>query len=268
MSMPRFVIVACLGCVPLLLTGALRPQDIPGLSRSASGPLNLFRPGVIQLPHGWGDQPALAYLDSVVQNLRPTKITSLDMDLWQRFDDDDTTFTAVGRLAWSAQQKARLEWKVLGRQTSNLLVVSDGTRLLRRTQLGENKAEAEHYRLPAGQDRPEGVERCWRVLSYHGCTGFLPLLTELRVKGTNWTRDLGHWRNRPVVRLTASLTPGIDNGIPRQSADRCRLFLDGASLWPVRLEWSKSERVFLEMEFRPRAAPANTEELAQLFDTN
>jgi hypothetical protein len=267
MPLRKVFFLTSLVCVSFLLTGALRPEDFPGLDRTCSPPCPAsFHPGPITLPDGWDTQGAVAYLDSLVQTFRPADLPWLDMDLWQRCENDDTTFTATGRLIWAPEQRTRLEWKVQGPHASTLVVVSDGRHLQRSLQLSRETPEIARYRLPDCQDSAENSRRGWRILESHGCTGFLPLLTELRARGKDWVKEAGHWRDRPVLRLTATLSPQENTGIPRAAADLCRIFLDGQNLWPLRLEWSKRSRVFLEMEFRqPRVGAPTTADVAQLF---
>lgn len=257
-----------------VLTGALHyPDLLERMNSGVRGTSSLgflhstrddFVAGAITLPQGW-ESPQLQasdFLDSIQANFHPARFSWLDLTLWQRSRDDDVTFIAEGRLRTGPDNKARLEWKIQRRQPTHVVVVSDGQKIRRTLHTGGEAFHVDKVSLP-----PTSDPRRDKILENFGCTGFCPLLADLRTRGKDWRKTTGLWRGLPVIRLSTTLEPTANNSAPRARATSADIFLDATNLWPLRCEWSQAGRVDLEMEFRsPRInTPPGNDELVQLF---
>jgi hypothetical protein len=241
----RTLLLSCLGCLAVLLAGALTPPP----ARTPPGPL---RP----------DPEANTVLDRAIESLQSDSLRWLRMNLWQEGNLAALTYQAEGVYLSGPDHRLRLDLQVrTGTAASRLQVVSDGRTLWQIDQRGPAERTVSRVDLKPvlTQLHSPGTSAARRQEFYchQWFAGPAPLLQTLRPALTFTRCQPLRWHERDVLQLTGMrpLPPGEKTWpdfLPRQ----CRLFLDARTLWPHRLEWwgpvpaDPKDQLLLQIEFR------------------
>jgi|GEM_PF-5896650 len=245
-----FLSVPCLTCLSFLAAGAW-PRQVRNSPLVAADPF-LAQPRSVDQAAGADVIDGKLVLEQVRAKLRDVRW--LRVTIWQRLHDAEHAYESTARLLLGPDQCARMETTLrVGAASCQHLLVSDGRAL----------AEVERF---AGE--PEKVSGCLlpgietgpvreHFLRKRGCTGPLPLLSELHTQVRDWHVQTGQRRERSVLRLQGTLEPGRAKreAQPTPAVRSCRLYVDAASLLPLRLEWyqhadPQRSPLLLEMEYR------------------
>jgi hypothetical protein len=249
--MSKWILVGavCVACLALLATGASPPQ-VPASPPSASNALQ-FQPLPLAQRESLSDLDGAAVLDRSLAALKDVRW--LNVAIWQRLHDHEVGYEAEAHLQLGPEHCARLESEVrVGGARCRTLVVSDGRAAAEVQRAGDGPERVRGAYLP---DRTNRAARD-RWLRDKGCSGPAPLLAELRAGVSNWRVDTGMRNGKSVVRLQGELDPSRLRAAVQTalSARFCTLYLDAATLWPMRIEWrtgaALSASLYLEMEFR------------------
>ena len=262
MSKWIFLSAPCLICLTFLAAGAI---SRPTRSSAATAPEHFLpQPLPLDQANALAELDGPGLLERALASLRDQRW--LNLTIWQRLHDADDAYESEARLILGPGHCVRMETTVRsGAGACKLLAVSDGNTL------------ADVLRLPGAAPRltssylPNALAALReQFLRKRGCAGPGPLLTELRDLTADWRVEPGMWRERPTLRLESADIEAAAR--PNMLARSCRLYLDAASLWPVRLEWYRSAapqqpQLLLEMEFRdPEMNRAlSREECARVF---
>ena len=265
MSKWIFLSAPCLICLTFLAAGAV---SRPSRTAAATSPEPfLAQPLPLDQAKTLADLDGPRLLERALACLRDARW--LNVVIWQRLHDADDGYESEARLTLGPDHCARMETALhAGAGNCKFLAVSDGNTL----------AEVQHW--PGEPPRitssylPIAAAASLReqFLRKRGCAGPQVLLTELRDLRPAWRVEQGVWRERSAIRLEAARLGRDTEAAARPNGQSCRLYLDGASLWPLRLEWYRSTEprhahLLLEMEFRePELNRALTrEECARVF---
>ena len=259
-----FVSVPCLTCLSFLAAGAW-PRPVRNSPLAAADPF-LAQPLPLDQIAGGGDRDGAQVLQRVRATLRDVRW--LSVTIWQRLHDGNNSFESTAKLILGPDQCARMETTLQVRGVScRQLLVSDG-RAFAEVERWPGESEKISGGCLPGMETGTAREQ---FLRRRGCTGPLPLVSELQTSVRQWQVLTGMWQQRPVLRLQGTLEPGGANGA-QPAARCCRLYVDAASLLPLRLEWYKHadpqrSPLFLEMEYRDLELnrPLSAQECARAF---
>ena len=250
--MSKWILVSalCLACLALLASGALPPQ-VPAAPPVAADAFTIQ-------PSPFAQHQSVRDLDgaALLQRLRAmlNDVRWLNVTIWQCLHDEAIGFESEARLQLGPEHCARMETHIrTGAFRCETLVVSDGCALAEVFRCAGAPERVSSSYLP---ERAKGAARD-RWLRDKGCSGPAPLVAELRAGVPAWRVDAGLWRQHPVLRLQGTLDPNRLPAAARATlaARSCTLYLDAATLWPLRIEWrtgpeERPARLYLEMEFR------------------
>ncbi len=189
-------------------------------------------------------------LDQSLIRFAPDQLVWLHTKIWQRMNDREVSFEAVGSLHLAPNGCARLEMDLDRRgSTSRQLFVSDGHAYAQETQVGDGIPALQSDHAP----KVEGDERRAFLLQ-HGCGGPCPIVKELRQRLTNASVRRGSVNERELIEIRGDLSPG---NVPetqqlKPRATVAAVYLDAATLWPQRIEWRANAKShpLLEIEWR------------------
>jgi hypothetical protein len=289
MSQSRFLLLPLLGCLALLLAGSFGlPSFLPSLVRGEDNPSGapppsspVQPPPVLDPTTARPDPAANHTLDQAISRLTPTW---LDMELWQQVSVQGFVSEVEGRYLSGPNRCFRLDLATRqGGLEGRLRILSNGQYLWQATRIGGGEwARASKVDLAEVGDEFPGPELV-RYLHSQAGGGPAALLAHLRRRLT-WARQemvmrqgvlltklTGTWTRaalaemKPAANQAGGSRPSPDRsllvtdrvrdwpaGLPRQ----CRLYLDGKTLWPYRLEWwgpdppEAGEALLMEMEWR------------------
>lgn len=232
MSLIRYFALFLLFAVAILLTSALSSQPSDS-SQAVSSPATCAA--------------AVQALDEAIAQLDPVRVAWIESTLWQRASLEHLTYEAKGRYLAAPDHRFRLELMTQqGEGTTSYLAIGDG------------KATWEGTRNGAGPWHPVTRDEIRQPFA-----GVLPLLRSLRT-GLTWTnREMVRRQGHVFVKLTGSVPDASDDAVSSVDAlgyrgmlRESRIYLDGQSLWPHRVEWwgrptsRGSNALLVQMEFR------------------
>jgi hypothetical protein len=233
----RYLLLPSLVGPTLLVTGALNHPVAP----PAAGANPLAPPR----PHA----AATRTLERAIANLSPDRLTWMEAAVWQQLACDEVSYQAEGRYLAGPNQRLRLNLKVrLGRARSEILVVSDGTTLWQSSRIEGGPRQVSRVELQKvlqALARPAVGSQVRDEFFQSQCfAGLGPLLRGLRTRMVVAGSEELTWNGHAVTRLTlqwsaaqaAALAPA-GQPWPAYLPRKCLLYLDAASLWPLRLEW-------------------------------
>lgn len=216
------------------------------------------------------DPEALRLLEQALAVLDPVHLSAVETQLWQRVRVGQLDYEAEGRYLRSPDARFRLELHTrVGGKTGSLVQVCDGRHFWQGTRTEPArwlevhrtpvvKSAAGAFLSPSASLVPEQPEQ---GMSF---SGVYPLLDNLRKQliwvGQEKTRLAGAecylLTGSSAVALAARETP-LGKPWPHALPGMCRLWLDGQTYWPRRVEWltpdkiSEGEpRLLAEMELR------------------
>jgi hypothetical protein len=275
MSWFRYLLLPALVVPTVLLTGALNRPSAPPAAAAGAAPL-------APLPR---DAGATQILERAIEALSPSRISWMETTVWQQLACEDFTSQAEGRFLAGPDQRLRLQLRLrLGRACGEMSVVSDGTTLWQSSQVegGERSVSRMEVQkvlsaLASPAVGPKVRDEFFQNLCF---AGLGPMLQGLRTRMTADRRETLSWKGRDVTRLTLHWSPEQARTLapagepwPAYLPRTCLLYLDAASLWPLRLEWwgptSREDRdtPVLQMEFRDPVLnrPLSQEQCAREF---
>jgi hypothetical protein len=306
MSQNRSLLLPLLGCVALLLAGSLGlPSFLPFPVRgedNSTGPappaLPAQPPPVLDPTTARPDPAANRLLDHALS--RPTP-TWLETELWQQVTVQGFVSEVEGRYLSGPNRRFRLDLATYhGGTEGRLRILSNGQYLWQATRIGGGGwIRASKVDLAEVGDEVPGQALTGYLHSQAG-GGPAALLAHLR-KRLTWVRGemvmrqgvllaklTGTWtpaalaEMKPAANPAGGSRPAADAsllaadrvrdwpaGLPRQ----CRLYLDGKTLWPHRLEWwgpdppQPGEALLVAMEWRRPVVdrPLSAAQCTQLF---
>jgi len=240
----------CLACLTFLAAGALS-RPTPTVAATPPDPF-LAQPLPPDDARALDDADGPRVLGRSLASLREARW--LSVTIWQKLHDAADGYESETRLTLGPDHCARMETTLrAGAGVCKLLVVSDGHTLAETLRWPGAAPQVTSAYLPS----PAGSVQREQFLRKRGCVGPHALLTELRDLRPAWRLETGIWRERPVIRLEAPLEAhGMQSaGHANVAARSCRLYLNAASMWPMRLEWYRGvepqhAQLLLEIEFR------------------
>jgi hypothetical protein len=194
-----------------------------------------------ELPDGASVSPdekkaALAALDRAVAALAPTRVSWMEVKVWQQARVDGRSIQAKGRIVTAPGDRVRFDLNVaVGPTIAELRVVSNGERLWQSTKVAGEKVAVQEAVVPA--DRVG-------FLRANGFAGIFPMLHALRQGVHEAQSAKGKWNNHDVVIVSGALpelassppSDGLAFG-PDIAVRHFRLYLDEQTSWPYRMEW-------------------------------
>jgi hypothetical protein len=251
-----------------LLTGALSRPAPPAAAPPGAGP---------------ADPAATQTLEEAIDRL--SRIAWMEATVWQQLACDEVAYQAQGRYLAGPDNRLRLDLQVrLGRSRAEMLAVSDGTTLWQSSRVAGGERSVSRVELAkvlqalatpgvALQVRDEFFQtQC--------IAGLCPMLKGLRARMSASRQEEVLWNGRAAHRLTlhwsgeqAAALAAAGAEWPAYLPRRCVLYLDAASLWPVRLEWwgpgaePGPDTQLLQVEYRDPVLnrPLSPEECAREF---
>ncbi len=242
-------------------SGDLHKPDAPGTHAPSSAAI---RPVVSAGAPGDADvvlrQAAAAYALE--------KIAWLELTLWQRAAFGELEYRMEGRYLGAPHQLLRLELRLqAGPLAGKLLLISDGKVLHEKLQLPGETDRINDVPLPEAQDGADNpaasAGQREAFLSGKSFRGIGPLLQQIQQNLRRRRLTVCTWNGQKVLEIRGEwdlgekvaecLPPELHLG---QVVRECRLYLDAATYWPVRVEWWGSRaagqpRVLLvETEYR------------------
>jgi hypothetical protein len=210
-------------------------------------------------------------LEEAVQVLDPKKLEWLETRFWQQAELQGLTFQAEGKY-WSGPQYClRLDLRVhLGDSLGKMLVVSNGSTMWERFELGESSSgeirRVDLTKILETLHNPNMIEQVrTEFFQNQSLGGVAPILRSIQKQMIVTGMHSRIWQGKNIVELTAIwsedttksfYSPKVpwQNFLPR----RCILFLDAdpMSRWPHRLEWwgpagtAAGDVLLLQVEFR------------------
>lgn len=262
-----FLGAPCLTCLTFLAAGAL---SRPARTSAAPAPEPFFaQPLPLDQVTLLDDLDGARLLARSLASFRDVRW--LNVTIWQRLHDADDAYESEARLTLGPDHCARMETTLqAGAGACKFLVVSDGNTLAEVLRWPDEPARITSTYLPIAA----AAALREQFLRKRGCVGPQALLAELRDLKLRWRVECGVRCERSVIRLEATLDAQEMDAAARvnAAARSCWLYLDGASLWPMRLEWYRGvqplpTQLLLEMEFRdPELNRAlSREECARVF---
>jgi hypothetical protein len=269
----RYLLLPALVVPTLLLAGALNHPVAPPAAAAAPP------------PSAAADVAATQALERAIVQLSPERLAWMEATVWQQLACDDFTYQAEGRYLAGPDHRLRLNLKVfLGRVRSEIQVVSDGSTLWQSSRVEGGQpvvSRVELEKVLQALYRPVVRPQVRDEFLQNQCfAGLGPLLQGLRKRMVADRAEAVTWKGKAVTRLTLHwsaeqaavlATPG--EAWPAYLPRKCRLYLDAASLWPLRLEWwgptsrQVEDTLVLQMEFRDPVLnkPLSKEECAREF---
>lgn len=188
------------------------------------------------------DPTAARLLDRAIAALEPARVTWLRTTIREQVHADPLAFRVEGTYQNGPDHRLRLD----------LQVRTD--RAVRRLQLGSNgrtfwKVEEDaagewhgftlDWRQASQSSHDAGQDALLRdeVMRSHWFDGPERLLHKLREQAAFTRCERLRWREDNVVMLTGARTDAAQGPWSQYRPRQCRLVLDEASLWPLRLEW-------------------------------
>jgi hypothetical protein len=165
----------------------------------------------------------------------------------------DSRCISEGYLHRAPNHCARLEMKI-GAAKAPLLAVCDGYVVAQVSDDGKP--------LVAPLSDPKGAE-----LEKLGCGGPAVFLRAVKRHLDDARLQTGKLGEQAVIQIETSLTPDPKRGNGRVAATACQIFLDAATLWPSRVEWTGNGHPILRVEFlEPTVGrEMSVEECSRLF---
>jgi hypothetical protein len=305
MSQNRFFLLPLLACPVLVLAGSfalpsflafpVHGEDKP--PGPSPPPLPAQPPPVLDPTTAHPDPAANQLLDQALSRQTPTW---LEVGLWQQVTVQGFVSEVEGRYLSGPNRRFRLDLATRhGGTEGKLLILSDGQYLWQATRIGgQGWTGASKVDLSEVGDVIPGQALTGYLHSQAG-GGPAALLAHLRKRLTWVRREMVMRQGLLLAKLTGTWTqaaladlkpanaaggnrPSLDaslrvadrvrdwpSGLPRQ----CRLYLDGKTLWPYRLEWwgpdppQPGEALLMEMEWRQPVVnrPLSAAQCAQVF---
>lgn len=215
------------------------------------------------------DPEARRLLEQALDVLHPAQLAAVETRLWQRVRLGHLDYEAEGRYLRSPDARFRLELHTrVGGKTGSLVQVYDGQQLwkVRRT---DSTSWQDIRRLDVVPDAHGSIQlAAQQEASASDCgppfSGVHPLLNTLK-KQLVWVGQKKVRLAESECHLLTGLSPAAlaaqttPTGLPWPDASPglCRLWLDGRTCWPHRVEWltpdgvdDREPQVLAEMELR------------------
>ncbi len=195
-------------------------------------------------------------LDQSIERLK--SITWLRTTVWQRRYDARIAYESEGKLLRGLNHTARLEGWIRTGDGEKLtqLIVSDSSVLAERLRYHARPPLFKSYVLPAREvaDPQKFSPLRESFLTQRNCGGPLSFVQELRDVLTDLEISEGTHHQREVTVLKGKVNLEHARMQAKRSVrfapERCLIYIDPGTLWPLRIEWYGKEGVILETEFR------------------
>lgn len=252
MRCSRLLLLPSIASLPLLFAGALFQQNADLAQATAPAPVFPVH----------ADPGATHTLDQAILAYDGERAHWIKTQLWQKVHVPQLSFEAEGTYLGGPEHRLRLDLQVrLDATVSHFQLISDGHTLWQVEQVasgGRIVSRVELKQVLAALSHPQAVAQARdEFYSNQFFVGLAPLLRSLRQQVTFARSDKVRWRTQEVVLLTGVwAVPPADQTWPDCFPRQCRLFLDGQSLWPHRLEWwgpipgRSGDSLVSQMEFR------------------
>ncbi|MGF1583074.1 MAG: hypothetical protein ACFCD0_27455 [Gemmataceae bacterium] len=271
--MPRVCITFLLVIVGvgLFVAGLIHGTSSPLASIPNQKPeLPALSPKPVQqaaMPSRWAKLGAGELLGVAFEKFRPDRFPWVQADIKQEVRYGSINYSANGQFFQAPNERLRLDLKIRTvRSLGKLTLISDGKSLAENLQFGSLAGKIKITELPQVFDRTEDLSRNAtereEMIYKNAFLGSSTLLRSLRNNLQNLARRgvradqellievkgrwIPNWKDRdhipPHLRLEVQ---------PRE----CRVYLDGKTLWPVRVEWWGNEskeqqnRILIQTEY-------------------
>jgi hypothetical protein len=220
----RSLFVTFLVCASVVVTSAQRRQLSPLTAPPPVYPL-------------CGSAEAAATLDRAIAALDPSRVQWLSATFWQQVNADPLLFEAEGTFQAGPGQRLRIDLQVrCGGARRSWQTICDGRTLWEIERNGTEPPSIQRRDAPQGKGWGERAGEKKRGFLC-GLGGPLDLLRQLRRDVVFTHQEAIQWRQREVILLTGATAPPAGGRLPDFRPRQCRLVLDGATLWPHRVEW-------------------------------
>jgi hypothetical protein len=206
------------------------------------------------------DPAAAQLLDQAVAVLDPAKCSFLETNVWQRVHLQQLEYESEGRFVGGPRNRYRMEFHTcVAGCPGTLLQVCDGSYLWQGTQAKPGPwLEVRRIQLVNGISGPVmPTDLGARGFSFSGVG---PLLSKLRQQMLWVRQEKAQLQDAECVLLTGVWPASVTSSLapagmpwPEDLPNQCRLWLDGRTLWPRRVEWlsaGPTPRNLVEMELR------------------
>jgi hypothetical protein len=244
-------------------------------------------PSIAPKPHPEGTK----ILEEAVRVLDPKNHDWLETAFWQQADLQGLTFQADGKYLSGPNYRLRLDLKVhLGDSVGNMLVVSDGTTMWERFQMGKSdRGEVRKMDLKKVLETVNSPNMIDQVrnefFQNQSLAGVAPVLKNIQQQMIVTRLESSTWQGKNIVQLTLVWSEGTTKSfyspnVPWQSflPRQCVLSLaaDPKSRWPYRIEWwgpagsADGDALLFQVEYRnPKLnQPPAKEQWEELFTFN
>jgi hypothetical protein len=229
MSCWRTLSFLALAGLSVSIVAAFRKQPEPATAPPPAYPL---RP----------DPTATGMLDRAIAALEPNRVPWLRTTIREQVHASPLAFRVEGTYQNGPDHRLRLDLQVRTDRTVRRLQLGSNGRTFWKVEedaAGEWKGFTLDWRQASQSSNGAGQDALLRdeVLRSHWFSGPERMLHKLREQAAFTRCEKLRWRDGNVLMLTGARTDAAKDPWGQYRPRQCRLVLDEATLWPLRLEW-------------------------------